>query len=92
MNSKIVVKFKWIVGSLFDLLLKLSPIIIVIFIAVGDKFLPRPLSDYSLQTRTSINKFLEGLFPEDIDSPYDNTRNEKVIEEMEKGRGNNKSP
>jgi hypothetical protein len=84
MNTKIGLKLKWFVGGLFDLLLKLSPIIVLVFISAGDKFLPPPLSNYSLQTRTYINNFLVGFFPKEVNTPYDNKRNDTIIEEIEK--------
>ena len=45
--------------SILTILVVLS----VIFITMGDRFLPQPLSDASRNTRVSINKTLVGLFP-----------------------------
>lgn len=36
----------------------------VIFIGVGDRFLPQPLSNASLNTRKGIDRFMIGLFPQ----------------------------
>lgn len=50
---------------------KILPLVVLIFIALGDRFLPQPLSGYSFQTRTSINQFIVGLFPKkDLKNPY----------------------
>ena len=37
--------------------------IVMVFVGFGDKFLPEPLKSKSTQTRTSINSFVIGLFP-----------------------------
>lgn len=34
-----------------------------VFIGFGDRVLPKPLDSISLNTRTSINQFLQGLSP-----------------------------
>ena len=52
------------------------PIILsaLIFVSMGDKFLPEPLSSASLNTRTSINDFLISLFPQkEFTNPYERT-------------------
>ena len=90
MSTKISLTFKDALGSFFGLFLKLFPVIAVIFISTGDKFLPSPLSDYSLQTRTNINNFLLGLFPKDVDNRYNNKKNDEIIKQME--GTNRKSP
>lgn len=41
----------------------LAVILTVIFIAVGDLFLPQPWANASHQTRTQLNKFFVSLFP-----------------------------
>lgn len=38
-------------------------VIFLIFVSLGDKFLPEPLKGASVSTRTNINQFLVGLFP-----------------------------
>ncbi|PSF37965.1 hypothetical protein C7H19_08300 [Aphanothece hegewaldii CCALA 016] len=45
------ITFLLIVGSFF-------------FITVGDRFLPKPLNAYSLQTRQTLNQMILGLFPD----------------------------
>jgi len=51
------------------------PLILLLYIAVGDFFLPSPLGDMSRTTRTTINGFLLGLFPqEEINNPYNHQR------------------
>jgi len=36
----------------------------IIFVAVGDRFLPQPLNSASQNTRKGINEFMIGLFPQ----------------------------
>ncbi len=66
-------------GSLFIFSLFLG----LTFIGIGDNFLPQPLSNVSSNTRSSVNQFLMGLFPDKkaID-PYERT--EGIIKEAEK--------
>ncbi|MBE9118372.1 hypothetical protein IQ249_20990 [Lusitaniella coriacea LEGE 07157] len=61
----------------------IAPVVLfVIFVAFGDQFLPKPLSTASVQTRTSINKFLLGLFP--TRRPRDrNEERQKKIDQLE---------
>lgn len=49
---------------LFKTLLTFSIIGGVIFISLGDKFLPKPLNTYSAITRNTINKKLLGFMPD----------------------------
>jgi hypothetical protein len=42
---------------------KIGIILALIFITVGDRFLPQPLSTASWKTRTSINQIFLGLIP-----------------------------
>ena len=35
----------------------------ILFVWLGDKFLPEPLSDYSKDTRTKISESLMGIIP-----------------------------
>ena len=57
-------------------------LLILIFIALGDKFLPQPLSNASLKTRTAINDFILGIFPKkQFKNP--NEQREKQIEDFE---------
>ncbi|MGK7876333.1 MAG: hypothetical protein AB4426_24465 [Xenococcaceae cyanobacterium] len=60
-------------------------ILLLLFITIGDRILPQPLSDVSRNTRTSINKFLIGLFPDkEFTDPSEGL--EKGIEEHEQGK------
>lgn len=60
-------------------------IVSLVFIGYGDSFLPQPLSTASLQTRTAINNFVIGMFPNwrPKEKPYERT--EKAIEDTERG-------
>ncbi|KAF3885231.1 MULTISPECIES: hypothetical protein [Nostocales] len=60
-------------------------ILFLIFVGFGDSFLPKPLSSTSLNTRTTINKWVIGLFPSWRPKTNPNQRTEKAIEETEKG-------
>lgn len=60
----------------------LGMILAIIFVAVGDAFLPQPLAKASYNTRTQLNEFLIGLFPDpDIDRLKPDRA--KEIEEIE---------
>jgi hypothetical protein len=50
-----------------------------IFIGVGDRFLPSPLSSISLNTRTSINQLLVGLSPK-LKSQNPDDKMEKAVD------------
>jgi hypothetical protein len=66
-----------------------SIILAVIYVAFGDKieFLPEKMQTTSLQTRTSITKFAQGLVP-GWAKKNPNERTEKEIEEqLEQGGG-----
>ncbi|NES85617.1 MAG: hypothetical protein F6K10_31760 [Moorea sp. SIO2B7] len=64
--------------TIFTILFFLS----LIFITMGDQFLPQPLSDLSRNTRVSINKMLIGLFPKkEFKNP--NKRTEDAVEQLE---------
>jgi hypothetical protein len=60
-------------------------LLLLIFIGFGDKFLPQPLSGASWQTRTTINQWLLGLFPNKEFKKL-NEQREKEIEDLEKGQ------
>jgi hypothetical protein len=60
-------------------------LLFLIFVGFGDRFLPKPLSNASLQTRTSINQFFVGLFPTWEPKTRPNARTEKAVDELEKG-------
>ncbi|BAY22138.1 hypothetical protein NIES2100_19010 [Calothrix sp. NIES-2100] len=60
-------------------------LLFLIFVGFGDSFLPKPLSTASLHTRTTINQFFVGLFPdwEPKTNPY--SRTERALENTETG-------
>lgn len=62
--------------------------LVLLYIAVGDLFLPENIGIYSRKTRETVNSYLVSLFPDkEIESPYGKT--EEAIEQMEqKKRGN----
>jgi hypothetical protein len=54
----------------------------LLFIAIGDRLLPKPLSTASLQTRTTLNNYLMGLFPQKrFRNP--NQKTEKAVQQLE---------
>mgnify|MGYP001796956588 FL=1 len=61
-------------------------LLFVIFVGVGDSFLPEPMKSASLNTRKTINDTLIGLFPERESKPKPHERTRKAIEEAEKGK------
>jgi len=67
-------------------LVQLFPVYMIVFIAYGDKFLPSPLSNFSANTRNTINSVLVGAFKDDIleNNKYNNKKTDKVIEEVER--------
>jgi len=72
---------------MFKLFQKLLPVGIIggiIFVGIGDKFLPKPLSSYSLNTRNMINAKLITLIPKKNNSKVKGfTENrEKQIENL----------
>jgi hypothetical protein len=54
----------------------------LLFITVGDRVLPEPLSTASVKTRTNINQYLIGLFP-DWKPKDPNQRTKEAIEQQE---------
>lgn len=60
-------------------------VLAILFIGFGDSIFPKPLSTASLQTRTTLNKFVVGLFPQRKPrNVYERT--EKAVEQEEKGK------
>ena len=59
-------------------------ILALLFVFVGDRFLPKPLNTASVQSRVSLNNFMVGLFPawKPKTKPYERT--EKAIDKVEK--------
>jgi hypothetical protein len=57
----------------------------LLFVGCGDSFLPKPLSTASLQTRTTFNNFVIGIFPswKPKVNPYERT--EDSIQKTEGG-------
>lgn len=66
-------------------LIQFFPIYALIFIAYGDKFLPPPLSDFSVNTRNTVNGILVGSFDKDMlqNNQYNNKKSDKVLKELE---------
>lgn len=56
-------------------------LVFLLFVALGDRFLPQPLSGASLKTRTTLNQVVVGLFPswKPKTQPYERT--EKALEQ-----------
>ena len=48
----------------FSALLKLCVVLSVVYITLGDVFLPQPYSHNSKQIKHDINEYLVGLFPD----------------------------
>jgi hypothetical protein len=65
--------------------LKLSIILGLLFVGIGDRVLPDPLATTSADTRANINQFIGDLLPDwqPID-PYQRT--EEAIEVLENGQ------
>ncbi|MGB5771612.1 MAG: hypothetical protein WBM32_17345 [Crocosphaera sp.] len=59
----------------------------LIFVGMGDSFLPKPLSTISRNTRTQINKILLGFTPPDIEKPS-KQRDDQVNDIEERVKGN----
>ena len=61
-------------------------LIAILFIALGDSFLPQPLSGASLSTRTALNQAIAGIFPSwrPKTKPYERT--EKALEQEQTGQ------
>ncbi|WP_460200087.1 hypothetical protein [Scytonema sp. NUACC21] len=60
-------------------------ILFLVFVGFGDSFLPKPLSSASLNTRTTLNNWMIGLFPTWQPKTNPHQRTQKAIEETEKG-------
>ena len=58
-----------------------SVLLFLVFVSIGDRFLPEPLGPASQQTRVALNKFLVGLIPgwRPKTNPYERT--EEAVEE-----------
>ena len=53
------------------------------FVGIGDSVLPEPMKSASLNTRTTINKQLMGLFPNRESKLKPHERTNKAIDELE---------
>ncbi|MFB2896849.1 hypothetical protein ACE1CI_28385 [Aerosakkonemataceae cyanobacterium BLCC-F50] len=59
-------------------------VLFLLFVLLGDRIPFPPVSNASLQTRTTINNFMLGLFPKkQPKNPYERT--ERAIEKQEQG-------
>lgn len=56
---------------------------IVVFVAFGDRFLPKPIGPLSYRIRTTVEEFLKGKFPgaSPVDNPHERTQ--EAIESLE---------
>lgn len=61
-------------------------LLFVIFVGVGDSFLPEPMKSASLNTRKTINESLVGLFPNRRTKLNPHKRTREAIDEAEKGK------
>jgi len=55
----------------------------IVFVSVGDRFLPDPAGKASTQTRTAFTGFLSGLFPEG-DGLQPHERTEEAVDDFER--------
>lgn len=63
---------------------KLIVFILLVFVSVGDLFLPEPLKSASKETKSAINDIVVGMLPKKkLANPHERT--EKAVEEFEKG-------
>lgn len=58
-------------------------ILALLFVSVGDRFLPKPLNTASVQTRTSLNNFMVSLFPAWKPKTKPSERTQKAIDKLE---------
>ncbi len=85
LNFKFLNDFGNLMGGMALRLLKFFPVYIIIFVAYGDRFLPRPLNQWSYNTRTSINSILVGSFNQNIlqNDKYNNKKSDEVLNQLE---------
>ncbi len=64
----------------------------LVFVFVGDRFLPKPLSTYSYQTRTQLNQLMMGLLPSKGPRNMNEEREKKLDEQVnpDAGKPNNR--
>lgn len=66
-------------------LIQLGIVLFLLFVFLGDKVLPKPLSTTSLQIRNTLDSYLMGIFPQKrFKNP--NERTENAVDELEKRR------
>ena len=63
----------------------LSSILFLVFLLVGDRFLPEPLGPASAQTRVGLSKFAIGLIPQWQKKTDPHKRTTDAIEKEEAG-------
>jgi hypothetical protein len=62
----------------------LALIIALLLITVGDRFLPKPLSTWSRNTRIAFERAMKSIIPDwNLDNPH--RRSEEAIEKQEQG-------
>lgn len=59
-------------------------VLTVVFITVGDLFLPKPLNIYSQNSRLVINKYLISLFPKE-QPKRPSAQREDEVKQLERG-------
>lgn len=84
-NIKFLNGFGGLLKNIGFKLVQFFPVYMIVFVAYGDKFLPSPLSDFSANTRNTINGILVGSFNEDMleNNKYDNKKTDRIIKEVE---------
>ena len=97
LNIKFLNGFWSLLSNICFKLSQFIPLYILVFIAYGDLFLPKPLSNASYYTRTKINNVLLGSFMEKVvenleNEKYNNKKLDKVTNQLENKwkNGNNK--
>lgn len=67
-------------------LLQFSPLILIVFVAWGDRFLPAPLNSWSYSTRSQVNGVLKNSFGDDAikNDSYNNKKSDRLVDEIEK--------
>lgn len=67
-------------------LLKISPLLLIVFIGFGDKFLPTPLKEASFNTRSTITNILSAeKKPDNLkNTKYNNKRTDQIVNDLSK--------
>lgn len=66
--------------------LALFLLLALVFVGIGDRFLPQPLSGASFKTRTAVNQWMVGLIPNWQPKTRPHERTNRAIEREEKGQ------